>query len=402
MIRRKNDMSNIHYIEVGHSQIHKFNQHICGDVFLSSRQPGEGRVISVLADGLGSGVKAAVLATLTSTMVSKFVSSDIDITRAAEIIMQTLPICSQRQIAYSTFTIIDVHPDGKTRIIEHDNPHFILMRGTNKIEVPKETIELKNPNSQRPMCLSMSELTLLPEDRIIFFSDGVSQAGIGSKEKPLGQGEESIRETIEYCLNADPQVSAFEMAGRIVRRSEHYDMDKAKDDITCGVIYFRKPRKTLIVTGPPYDEARDSEVAAYFKEFKGKKAICGGTTAGIIARELDLEIKMNLKMFRKDIPPESMMEGANLITEGTITLSKVFTDLKEETLYKRKEDDTIRRLAELLLDSDIIQFIVGTKINTAHHDPKLPQELEIRRNLIKNLAQLLEQKYLKKIELQFI
>ncbi len=395
-------MPNIHYIEVGHSQIHKHNQHICGDVFLSSRLPGEGRVISVLADGLGSGVKAAVLATLTSTMVSKFVSSDIDITRAAEIIMQTLPICSQRQIGYSTFTIVDIHPDGKTSIIEHDNPHFILMRGANKIDVPKETIDLVNPNSPRPMRLSMSKLTLLPEDRIVFFSDGVSQAGIGTKEKPLGQGEESIRETIEFCLSDNPQISALEMAGRIVRRSEHYDQDKAKDDITCGVIYFRRPRKTLIVTGPPYDEARDPEVAAYFKEFEGKKVICGGTTAGIIARELQLDIKMNLKMFRKDIPPESIMEGANLITEGTITLSRVFTDLRDETLQERKENDTIRRLGEILLDSDIIQFIVGTKINTAHHDPKLPQELEIRRNLIKNLAQLLEQKYLKKVELQFV
>ena len=391
-----------HYIEVGHSQIHKHSQHICGDVFLSTRLPGEGRVISVLADGLGSGVKAAVLATLTSTMLSKFVSSDIDITRAAEIIMQTLPICSQRKIGYSTFTIIDVHPDGKTSIIEHDNPHFVLVRNGCKVEVEKESIELINPHSSRPMKLSLSQLVLKPEDRIVFYSDGVSQAGMGSKEKPLGQGEETVLETIDFCLSDNQQVSALEMAERITRRSEHLDQDKAKDDITCGVIYFRKPRKTLIVTGPPYDEERDREVALSFKNFDGKKVICGGTTSGIIARELNLEIKVNLQMFRKDIPPESIMEGANLITEGTITLSKVYADLRDDTLKDRKDTDTIRRLGEILLDSDLIEFIVGTKINTAHHDPKLPQELEIRRNLIKNIAQLLEQKYLKKVFLQFV
>lgn len=395
-------MSRAHYIEVGHSQIKKYGQHICGDVFISSRLPGEGRVISVLADGLGSGVKAAVLATLTSTMVSKFVSSNIDMTRSAEIIMQTLPICSQRQIGYSTFTIVDVHSDGTTSIIEHDNPHFLLIRDGVNIPVENKNIEIQSPHSPRPMKLILSKLTLLPEDRIIFYSDGVTQAGMGSREYPLGQREEKVIELINFDLESNKQMSALELSQLLVRQAEHVDQGKAKDDITCGVIYFRRPRKTLVVTGPPYDEERDGDVANLFHEFEGKKVICGGTTAGIIARELGLEIKMNLKKLSKDAPPESTMDGANLITEGTITLSKLLTGLKDDTLFLRKDTDTIRRLGEILLDSDIIHFMIGTKINAAHHDPKLPQELEIRRNLVKTIAQVLEQKYLKKIELQFV
>ena len=50
------------FIEVGYYQVCKHKQHAEGDVFLSQKNPSDGRVITALSDGLGSGIKAGVLA----------------------------------------------------------------------------------------------------------------------------------------------------------------------------------------------------------------------------------------------------------------------------------------------------------------------------------------------------
>ena len=56
------------FIEVDTYQRAKYGQLISGDVFISEKVKQEGRIVSVLSDGLGSGVKASVLATMTATM----------------------------------------------------------------------------------------------------------------------------------------------------------------------------------------------------------------------------------------------------------------------------------------------------------------------------------------------
>ncbi len=100
------------FIEVDSCQRAKNGQLISGDVFLSENVKEEGRIVSVLSDGLGSGVKASVLATMTATMALKFAVSPMDIQASAEVIMDTLPICSVRQVSYSTFTVADISNTG--------------------------------------------------------------------------------------------------------------------------------------------------------------------------------------------------------------------------------------------------------------------------------------------------
>ncbi|MBP7118333.1 MAG: stage II sporulation protein E, partial [Candidatus Cloacimonetes bacterium] len=94
-----------YFLEADYYQICKYGYHSCGDSFYSVKT--DDGIICVLADGLGSGIKASVLATLTTTMAASFIRSNMDIKRAAEIILETLPVCSYRHIGYSTFTIID-------------------------------------------------------------------------------------------------------------------------------------------------------------------------------------------------------------------------------------------------------------------------------------------------------
>ena len=388
-----------YFLEADYYQICKYGYHSCGDSFYSVKT--DDGIICVLADGLGSGIKASVLATLTTTMAAGFMNARMDIKRAAEIILETLPVCSYRHIGYSTFTIIDAKYDGKIRIIEHDNPPYALLRGADIVKLEKQEIPIK---TFRKSHLYYSELQLLPEDRIVYYSDGVSQSGMGLPHLPLGWQEKGVEEYLLAMLRSNRHISASEISKRLVLKAREYDGNKSADDTTCAALYLRNPRRTLLLTGPPYKKEHDSIMAQIAADFNGKKIICGGTTAAILSRELDIPIKVNLKEVRSggEIPPTADMNGFDLVSEGTITLSRALRALEEDATLDEMPDNAVKRLMRILIDSDIIEIVVGTKINDAHQDPALPKDLEIRRNLMKQMSKVLEHKYLKSTKILFV
>jgi len=389
------------FIEVDHFQEKKHRQMACGDIFLSQKVDGGQRVISVLADGLGSGIKAAVLANLTTTMAIKYVASDVDITRAASTIMETLPVCKVRGIAYSTFTIVDMDRQGATRIVEYDNPSFVLLRDGHVVEVPKTTLPIKNTND-REAFLHVSCFMARPGDRIVTFSDGVIQAGVGQGTSPLGWGSQAVNAYLEQVVKDRPTISGRQLARNLVHRALAQDNFKAKDDISCGVIYYRKPREVLVFTGAPVRKERDVELADAALGFEGKKIICGGTTASILSRELGRHLSMDLSDLDPHIPPVSHMDGFELVTEGAITLAALSRMLEQEENPDLLRPNAVTRLAGVLLDSDIIHFMVGTKINEALQDPSLPESLDIRRNIIRHLQRTLSERFLKEVHVTFV
>lgn len=336
-------------IEVDHFQTAKRQQFVSGDIFLSQRLKDEDRVISVLADGLGSGVKASVLATLTATMALKYTASSKDIRSSAEIIMNTLPVCSVRKISYSTFTVVDIDLSGRARIIEHGNPPFIFWRDGREIMVAKQDLALKKWSDR---VIQYSEFDVQLGDRLIFFSDGISQAGMGNVDTPLGWGE-GVKPFVERIIAADGNISAHMLARRIVRRAVQMDGRGALDDITCSVIYYRQPRQLLLVTGPPFARERDAELARFIDTFPGKRVISGGTTANIIARHLDREIDTDMDFRAPGVPPGATMEGMDLITEGTLTLNRVAGMLESGALPEDEPKDPASALFSMLLDSDM-------------------------------------------------
>ncbi|HPO50480.1 MAG TPA: hypothetical protein PLO89_09170, partial [Spirochaetota bacterium] len=196
------------------------------------------------------------------------------------------------------------------------------------------------------------------------------------------------------------EISARELSKVIVNRSLYNDDNTAHDDITACVIYCRKPRKLLVITGPSVKEENDKQMAETVDKFVGQKIVCGGTTAKIIGRELKKEITVNILEISKKVPPCAHMEGVDLITEGILTLSKVAEYLESGNIPK--ENNAAEKIIEYLLNNDIINFIVGTKINEAHQDPKMPLDIEIRRSIIKRIIKTLEEKYLKKTILEYI
>lgn len=392
------------FIEVGSYQHNKYGNLVCGDSVLMQKSIKENRTIAVMSDGLGSGVKANVLSTMTASMALNFRIRREPITRTAKTIMDTLPVDSVRNISYSTFTIVDIESDGNAKIVEYDNPSLILVRQNKIIKLDsKNTIiesKLSNTNSENRI-IKLSDILLQKEDRLIFFSDGVTQSGIGNWNMPFGWGDE-VNEFILDAIKDNIDISARELSRKIVKQSELNDILKPKDDTSCVVFYVREPRKLLICTGPPFTEENDKYLAEIVRDYGGKKIICGGTTSKIISRELNLDILIDLNNVVSPLPPSSKMKGIDLVTEGIITLGSLSSILEQGTPKNLDQKGPHWDMFRMILDADIIDLVAGTKINIAHQDPTLPVELEIRRNVVKKLASLLETKYMKTVNLKFI
>lgn len=394
-------MDNDFFIEINHTQHNHDKERICGDIFLTDKVVEENRRIAVLSDGMGHGVKANVLATLTAKMALNFTREHRDPAKTAETIIKTLPVCSVRKVSYSTFAIFDIESDGKVSILEYENPQCIITRGGVIFEPEWQCLLLDLKDNDRKELMYCS-FYAKKEDRIIVFSDGVEQSGLGSEKFPFGWPREDIIEYVLDLIDRTPNISATQLSSKIVSRSNMHDNYKPKDDITCGVIYFRDPRKMLLCSGPPYEIEKDSEYAKTVKNYKGKKVLCGGTTADIIAKELKRKISDDLVFEDFELPPISHMEGIDLITEGILTLSKVYTILKKfdnKTILGNGPADLI---IKMFFESDTIDFIIGTRINIAHQDPNLPLDLEIRRTVIKKIARILEVKFFKEVSIRYI
>ena len=394
-----------YYVDVDYYNVSKDGERISGDVFLMSRDKESRRIVSALSDGLGSGVKANVLSSLTAHMIQRMSSSTMDLMHSAEIVMNTLPTCKDRNISYSTFTIADVHfsdhDDNYLRLIEYDNPKALLFKGVESAETTRKSLELKRKDAFKKEVIYESNIPLKLNDRVVVFTDGVTQSGMGDKD-PLGWGMDPLKAFISKTIKDNPDISSRLLSKTIVLEALSRDGGKAKDDITAFVVHLRRPRCTLLVTGAPFSEDSDKILAKKIKEFDGKRIIAGGTTSKIVSRELSLPLKVDLSTFSKDIPPQSKIVGIDLVTEGMITLNAVADILDEKKSITSLENPTLKKFARLLLDSDKVHFIVGTKINESYQDPNLPMELGIRRTVVNRIRKALEENFLKKTSLEYL
>jgi hypothetical protein len=164
----------------------------------------------------------------------------------------------------------------------------------------------------------------------------------------------------------------------------------------------------LIITGPPWTPENDKDFSEIWKNFTGTKIISGGTTAKILGRELNLAIRTKDNDDNYGFPSEMEMQGADMVTEGILTLAAFAKSLENgpdslslEQTSSDKKNKTVARLKKYFLNCDRIHFVVGTKINDANYDPAMPIELEARRSLIRRIANILETKYIKQVDIRF-
>ena len=394
-------MPNDVFVEMECFQLCHDGEIVCGDDFLFERIEQENRHLAVLSDGLGSGIKANLLACMTTTMALEFVRSNMDVLLSAETIMDTLPVCEVRRISYATFSIFDLQIGGKSRIIEMDNPPFIHLRNGKDLKVSRQSLVSDRWPDRR---VQLAEIYAITGDRLIAFSDGVAQAGLGQPGCKFGWRREGALEFIQAEVAKDPAISARELSQRVVYAARNHNKDnRCIDDISCMVIYLRKPRRLRLLTGPPFRPESDAAYAELVRNFDGKIILSGGTTANIVSRELKRPIDVDMKLVMKagNLPPPARMEGVDLVSEGILTLTDVVQRLEADPPLSTPEPLVSKQMIELFRESDEIEFIVGTKVNEAHQDPSLPMDLEIRRNIVRRLKTVLENKYRKRVLMRY-
>ena len=276
-----------------------------------------------------------------------------------------------------------------------------MLRDGKFIDIPKKQKTINHLHTKRNK-LYQYNFSLQKEDRIILVSDGITQSGMGSDEMHFGLQINGLKKHIQKTVSEEPGISAKQLAQSIMNKAINIDKGALKDDASCCVLYYRKPRKLLIVSGPPYHKENDVHLARSINQFRGKTIICGGTTAKIVARELDTEVEIDLANYTPGLPPRATMKGIDLVTEGVITLARVSEELQKYDSNAGVSPGISGQIISMMLESDEIHFISGTRINNAHQDPNLPVELEIRRNVIKRITETLEKKFLKITDITYL
>jgi hypothetical protein len=277
------------------------------------------------------------------------------------------------------------------------------LRGRRVLDPDIRHIQLgSDAHVQRQRSLRYAEIDLEVGDRIVVCTDGVTQSGMGTRRYPLGWRRKSLVDFLTQKIERAEDISARELATSVSMHAHSLDAYASKDDITCGVLYCRKPRHTLVVSGPPFDVNHDGYLVERIRQFKGKRIICGGTTATIASHHLGSKIEVDYRMRSRGIPPIARMEGFDLVTEGMLTLNRTASLLEGPSGHISCPEDGAEMLFNHLLESDRVSFIVGTRINEAHQNPDMPQDMGIRRTLVRRIADLLRANYLKETEIEFI
>ncbi len=392
-----------YFIEAESSQRIESGSFASGDVCVS-RRTDDGRTVLVLTHGRGSGVQANVTASVVSSMIVSYALRNTPIDQAARSVLETFGGRGSRTDA--SFAVADIRPDGTVRVAEYEAPGFLLFRNGIAVEegdsgAVRERLVIDTRDG-RQHTIHLSRFEAQAKERLIFTTKGVLRSGSGTRRMPDGWGRGAVADYIGRLLNETDDLSAHELAGAVVDRAIENDLFRPKSDLTCLSVYFRQPRRLLLCSGPPFNETNDRRLAERIRDWTGTAVICGGTTAAIVARELRREITVNLRRDISGLPPTSSMPGVDLITEGVLTLARVKSLLEQASSSDLSGRGTDFDLARILLGHDRIDFVVGTRINPQHQDPELPVELELRRNVVKEIGRLLETKFLKEIRIEYL
>ena len=369
------------FLEYGYTSFNKYGEELCGDK-VSIVNKDECTTL-VLADGLGSGVKANILSTLTSKILSTMVSNNISMEECMETIIETLPVCKERGVAYSTFSVIHLNNEGIGYMFEYDNPQCIFFRDCKQQELEREEINILGKKVYK------SDLKLKNQDMILVMSDGVPHAGIG-KIMNLGWQRDDIFKYMERNINN--HMSATCVANMLASASKALYLDEPGDDTTVAAIKIREEQTVNIMIGPP---AKREDVDRYISDFlnpKGIRIVCGGTTSQIVAKYLNEEVKTGFDYEDSEIPPIGYINGIDLTTEGVLTLRKLIE--LSETYIKTDSDipkrfikkDGASRIANFLFEEATkVNFFVGQAVNEAHTG--LPIDSTLKFKLVEKLSE---------------
>ena len=373
--------------DIGYKSINHFGEELCGD-HVDVVEESENSTVIVLADGLGSGVKASILSTLTSKIISTMMAEGLPVEECVATIAATLPVCSVRGVAYSTFTIIHLKNNDTAEIIQYDNPHVIVIRDEVNYDYPKTEMNIGGKK------IFKSTIKLQENDVFVAMSDGCPHAGIGLLYN-FGWKREDIIDFVETLVPAG--YTAKNLSTMLVDECNKLYGGKPGDDATACVVRIRKREPMNMLFGPPSNRDDADRMMSLFFSKEGKHIICGGTTSSIAAKYLGKQLRPTLNFEKSDVPPIAEIDGVDLVTEGVITVNKVLEYAKDylgdneyydHWSFKRDGASLISRL--LFEEATDINFYVGRAINPAHQNPDLPINFSIKMNLVSELSDCLK------------
>lgn len=384
-----------HCVEYGYTSLNHYGEELCGDnVEISvQEQPSadggepERWTTLVLADGLGSGVKANILSTLTSKILCTMVAGGADMEDCVGTIIQTLPVCKERQVAYSTFSVIHVNERGEGHLFEFDNPEAIWYHQGHTADLQRSELVILDKKVYH------SDLHLDEGDMVFVMSDGTIHAGIGQMLN-FGWQRKDIMAHLDHYI--DSHMSARAAACLLASACNDLYLDKPGDDTTVAAVRFCPRCEVHIMVGPPVDKERDAEYVQRFMDGADKRIVCGGTTSQVVARCLGRQLKTSFDFPDKDVPPIGFIDGIDLTTEGVITLrrlvalSEKYVSVKDLTpkTYAKKDGGSL--LANIIFEEAThVVFFVGQNVNAAHAGLEI--DITMKLKLVEHIAANLRQ-----------
>ncbi len=371
--------------DIGYKSILHAGEELCGDhvdVVSDDRS-----TVVVLADGLGSGVKASILSTLTSKIISTMMAEGLSIEDCVQTIAATLPVDSKHGVAYSTFTIIHLIDNIYADVIQYDNPKLILLREGSNYDYPTQEMYVGDKKILR------SRIHLEEGDLFVAMSDGCPHAS-AEEAYNMNWTRDDIIEFMETISIAG--YTAKTLSTMLIDECWKLYAGKPRDDATACVVAIRKRVPMNILFGPPQDRDDAERMMNLFFSKEGKHIICGGTTAAIAAKHLRVPVKPGSGGTVEGIPPTSEIEGVDLVTEGVITMNRVVDYahdfIGENTQYETWSygHDGASMICRLLFEEATdINFYVGRAVNPAHQDPDLPINFHIKMRLVDELSEAL-------------
>lgn len=373
--------------DVGWKSLNHVGEQLCGD-HIEIIETDDDSMVLVLADGLGSGVKASILSTLTSKIIATMTSQGIALEECVKTIAATLPICKVREVAYSTFTIIRLINNEEAEIICYDNPDVIMFREGRIYEIPFTNMNIEGKRIHK------ASIKLRENDTFIAMSDGCIHAGVGMSLN-FGWDRKEIAEFMETLT--DVGFTAKTLSTVLTDQCLKLYGGNPGDDTTALTVRIRSRSVINLMIGPPSDRNDCDKMVSLFLAKEGKRIVCGGTTSTIVAQYLKKPIVPNLNYFDPEIPPTATIEGIDLVTEGVITINRV-NDYAKDYLannesYKQwnyKQDGAAMISRMLFEEATDINFYVGKAVNPAHQNPNLPINFNIKMQLVNELSESLK------------
>lgn len=380
-------MSDKVYVDATYKSLNKYTEELCGDRVEIVRN--DDCYIVVLSDGLGSGVKANILSTLTSKIISTMMYEGASIEDTVETIVHTLPVCSVRKVAYSTFSILQISYDGDAYLVEFDSPSCIFVRNGRLRPIIYNEREIAGKK------IKESRFKVEINDVFTLLSDGVIYAGIGALLN-LGWNWDNVSEFVTKRAKGD--ITSARLTSMLSETCNELYMNKPGDDTTVATVKIIPQMEVSLFSGPPQNMSDDDRLVTDFMIPEGKKIVCGGSSAHIVSRVLGEELETSIDYLDPEIPPTATIRGIDLVTEGVLTLKRTVDIIKEylsdptkrDVLNKIDEGNGASKIARILMEECThLHMFIGKSINPAHQNPNLPVDLSIKMRILEDLYELM-------------